>query len=336
MPLEVPLTAADRVAADGPYARLELDDLVDEAEWRPVWDDRLDGSAVHHAGPSPRTAGSGTWASARAAALTDRVRRIRAAIVGDVVRPPNPMTSARFGQLASVLPDCTSTQDIVRAVAGTLGPEGFIAVADHQTAGRGRRGRTWADEPGESLMLSLLLRPDVPVDSLAPLALVAGIAVAEALPIAARLRWPNDVVIGGAKVAGILAELETPARGDPYVVLGIGINVNIAAAKLPATDRLPATSLLVETGERHDRLTLLLAVTTRLQAAYREWEELGFSALFDRFRALDDLAGREVEVQLGDELLVGLAAGVDESGRLVVAVGDEDRRVDAGEVVRVV
>jgi len=253
-----------------------------------------------------------------------------------VARPGSPLTTARFGQLASLLPDCPSTQDIVRAAAANGAPEGFVAVADHQTAGRGRRGRTWSDEPGQALMFSLLLRPEAPTAELAPLALVLGIAVAEALPVAARLRWPNDVVAGGAKLAGILTELETPADGGRYVVAGIGINVNTPPADLPETDRLPATSLLVETGGPCDRLALLHAVTGRIQATYREWEERGFTALFDRFRALDELAGRDVALQLGDGVAEGVAAGVDAAGRLVVQLPDgSERRLDAGEVVRV-
>jgi BirA family transcriptional regulator, biotin operon repressor / biotin---[acetyl-CoA-carboxylase] ligase len=233
------------------------------------------------------------------------------------------------------LPDCASTQDIVRAAAANGAPEGFVAVADHQTAGRGRRGRTWSDEPGEALMFSLLLRPERPTEQLAPLALVLGIAVAEAMP-GARLRWPNDVVTGGAKLAGILTELETPTAGGRYVVAGIGINVNTPADGLPATDRLPATSLLAETGQRHDRMSLLHDLLGRIQATYREWEELGFPALFDRFRALDDLAGREVVLQLGDGITEGVAAGVDGTGRLVVQLADgSEHRLDAGEVVRV-
>ena len=247
------------------------------------------------------------------------------------------MTSARFGQLASLLPDAPSTQDIVRGAAGAMGPEGFVAVADHQTAGRGRRGRVWEDGPGEALMFSMLLRPDTAIDALAPITLVAAIAVAEALPVEARVRWPNDVVIGGAKLAGILAELETPAGRDPYVILGVGINANMPATSLPETDRLPATSLLVETGGIVDRLSLLHAVIDRLQAAYREFEELGFRALFDRWAALDDLAGHELELQLGDGTVAGVSKGVDGAGRLVLTLADgTDRAFDAGEVVRVV
>jgi BirA family biotin operon repressor/biotin-[acetyl-CoA-carboxylase] ligase len=246
------------------------------------------------------------------------------------------MTSARFGQLASLLPDAPSTQDIVRGAAGAMGPEGFIAVAEHQTAGRGRRGRVWEEQPGQALMFSLLLRPDTAVESLAPITLVAAIAIAEALPVAARVRWPNDVVIGGAKLAGILAELETPAERDPYVILGVGINANMPAEALPETDRLPATSLLVETGGIVDRLSLLHGVIDRLQAAYREFEELGFRALFDRWAALDDLAGHAVELELGDVTVEGVAKGVDRSGRLVLTLPDgTDRAFDAGEVTRV-
>ncbi len=163
-----------------------------------------------------------------------------------------------------------------------------------------------------------------------------GIAVAEALPVAARLRWPNDVVAGGAKLAGILTELETPAGGGRYVVAGIGINVNTPAGELPETDRLPATSLLAETGERHDRLALLHDVPGRIQATYREWEELGFPALFDRFRALDDLAGRGSCSSSATASWRASAAGVDGAGRLAVQLADgSEHRLDAGEVVRV-
>ena len=224
----------------------------------------------------------------------------------------------------------------MREAAAGRAAEGFVAVADHQTDGRGRRGRTWADEPGESLMFSLLLRPEAPTEALAPLALVIGIGLAEALPVAARIRWPNDIVVGGAKVAGILTELETPVAGDRYVVVGVGINANTRGDRLPPTDRLPATSLLAETGERQDRLALLHDVIDRIEGTYLTWRESGWPALVERFRALDDLAGRGVVLQLGNETVAGTAAGVDDTGRLVVALADGgERRLDAGEVVRV-
>jgi BirA family transcriptional regulator, biotin operon repressor / biotin---[acetyl-CoA-carboxylase] ligase len=244
------------------------------------------------------------------------------------------MTSARFGQLASLLPECTSTQDIVRA-AGAFAPEGFVAVTDHQTAGRGRRGRTWQDRPGQALMFSMLLRPTTAPDALAPLTLVAAIAVAEALPLTARIRWPNDVVVGGSKIAGLIAELEAPPQRDPYVILGIGINANTPAAALPETERLPATSLQVELGAPVDRLWLLHLVIDRLQAAYREFEALGFGALHDRYAALDDLAGRTVQLATGEGVVTGTGEGVDEVGRLVLTTDSGSRAFEAGEVMSV-
>jgi BirA family biotin operon repressor/biotin-[acetyl-CoA-carboxylase] ligase len=253
-----------------------------------------------------------------------------------VARPGSPLSSARFGRHASLHRECGSTQDLVRSAAAEGAAEGFMAVTDHQTDGRGRRGRTWADEPGESLMFSLLLRPDAPTEALAPLALVVGVGIAEALPIAARIRWPNDVVIGGAKVAGILMELETPPAGGRYVIVGVGINANTPPERLPATDRLPATSLLIETRQPQDRLALLHDVKDGIEAAYGAWAEQGFASLRDRFGAIDDLAGRGVVLQLGNGTLTGTAAGVDDSGRLLVTLPDgSERRLDAGEVVRV-
>lgn len=232
--------------------------------------------------------------------------------------------------------ECASTQDLVRGAASEGAPEGFIAVADHQTDGRGRRGRTWADEPGESLMFSLLLRPDAPTEALASLALVVGVGIAEALPVPARVRWPNDIVSGGAKLAGILIELETPPGGGRYVIVGVGINANTPPERLPATDRLPATSLLAETGAPQDRLALLHDVKDGIEAAYDTWAEHGFGSLRGRFAALDDLAGRDVVLQLGNETLAGTAVGVDDGGRLIVRLPDSsERRLDAGEVVRV-
>jgi biotin-[acetyl-CoA-carboxylase] ligase BirA-like protein len=190
---------------------------------------------------------------------------------------PNAVSSARFGQLASILPDCASTQDIVRAAAGQNAPEGFLVVADHQTAGRGRLGRTWFSAPGQSLLLSLLLRPATAPERLPPLSLVAGLAVAEALPVDARVRWPNDVVVGGAKWPGSWRRWTLDPTARAVVFLGVGINVNVPAHDLPETDRLPATSLLVELGAPgRPHVAARSGVVDRFQAAYREFEALGF------------------------------------------------------------
>jgi BirA family biotin operon repressor/biotin-[acetyl-CoA-carboxylase] ligase len=145
-----------------------------------------------------------------------------------------------------------------------------VAVADAQTEGRGRLGRRWADVPGKSLLLTLSLRPPVAPPRLPELSLVAGRACAESIAACAavspRLKFPNDVLLGGRKVAGMLAE----AR-EGHVLLGIGVNVNLEADELPADVSTPATSLRVETGVVLPRARLLVELLERLERRYDEW-----------------------------------------------------------------
>lgn len=240
------------------------------------------------------------------------------------------------GRLVIHRDSCPSTQDVIReaALAGAL--SGSIASADHQTAGRGRRGRTWTDAPATAVMLSYLARPRRPVAELAALPLVAGVAVCDALPAPVRLRWPNDVVVDGRKLAGILVELVTPAEGDPFAIVGVGINATMREEDLPATDRLPATSLLVATGEAVDRLALRDRVADELDAALDAFESDGLASARDRLAELDELVGRELVLRLPADEVRGVAAGVDDEGRLRLRLADGSTRAyAAGEVERV-
>jgi BirA family biotin operon repressor/biotin-[acetyl-CoA-carboxylase] ligase len=167
-----------------------------------------------------------------------------------------------FGEPFTYVEECASTQRLVPEDA----PEGALVLANHQTAGRGRLGRVWEDVPGRSLLISLLLRPPVPMPIWPELSLVAGGAVAAAIGHDAEVRPPNDVFLNGKKVAGILPEATTGR-----VVLGVGVNVNHTADELPAETVKPATSLRVELGREVDRDELLLAILTELERAYRTW-----------------------------------------------------------------
>ena len=177
-----------------------------------------------------------------------------------------PLLRGRFGQPYRYEAVVESTQRLVADDA----PEGALVVADEQTQGRGRLGRRWEAPPGTSLLFSLALRPRVPGDRLPELSLVAGGAVAEAVADATGLdvevKFPNDLLVGGRKVAGILAE----AR-EGLVVLGIGVNVNQRADELPGETRLPATSLRLAGGRELDRAELLVAILARLERAYDDW-----------------------------------------------------------------
>jgi BirA family transcriptional regulator, biotin operon repressor / biotin---[acetyl-CoA-carboxylase] ligase len=177
-----------------------------------------------------------------------------------------PLLRGRFGRPYTYVERCESTQRLLADDA----PEGAVAVADEQTAGRGRLGRDWVTPPGSSVLASVALRPDVPTEVLPELSLVAGRACARALAevaeVVPEVKWPNDVLVGGRKIAGILAE----AR-EGRVVLGIGINVLQTAGDLPQRAQYPATSLLVETGRRVPRAELLASVLDHFEREYDAW-----------------------------------------------------------------
>jgi BirA family biotin operon repressor/biotin-[acetyl-CoA-carboxylase] ligase len=177
-----------------------------------------------------------------------------------------PLLRGRFGKPYTYVERCESTQRLLADDA----PEGAVAAADEQTAGRGRLGRDWDAPPGSSVLASVALRPDVPTAKLAELSLVAGRACAQALvelaEVVPEVKWPNDVLVGGRKVAGILAE----AR-EGRVMLGIGINVLQTEDELPQRAQYPATSLLIETGRRIPRADLLASLLDHLEREHDAW-----------------------------------------------------------------
>ena len=187
---------------------------------------------------------------------------------GDSLLPEavEPLLEGRFGRPYRFLERCESTQRELPADA----PEGAVVATDEQTGGRGRLGRPWYAEPGTSLLFSVNLRPAVETARLPELSIVAGLATAEAIRhvtgLLADIKLPNDLLVGGRKVAGILAE----ARED-RVVLGIGINVNVARESLPDNVEIDPTSLLVELGEPVVRARLLAAVLRALEGRYDRW-----------------------------------------------------------------
>jgi BirA family biotin operon repressor/biotin-[acetyl-CoA-carboxylase] ligase len=180
-----------------------------------------------------------------------------------------PLLRGRLGRPYRFVDQCRSTQRLV----DPDGPEGATVATDLQTHGRGRLGRTWEAPAGRALLFSVLLRPTPPMALWPELSLVAGEAVAASLRaetgVSAALSHPNDVVIAGRKLAGILPEA-TSGR----VVLGIGVNVNQAAEELPAETPKPPTSLRLETGREWPRAPLLATILLELERLYDEWQRL--------------------------------------------------------------
>jgi BirA family biotin operon repressor/biotin-[acetyl-CoA-carboxylase] ligase len=227
--------------------------------------------------------------------------------------------SVTLGEPRIEVDSCESTQALLDASM----PEGALAVADVQTAGRGRLGRVWQAPGGTALLCSILVKP--PAGRRLPqLALVAGAAVADAVEeltdLAVQIKWPNDVMLRRAKVAGILAE----AR-DGAVVLGIGVNVNQTQEQLPPR----AGSLLTATGREWDRAVVLAAVLAALEQRYADWLAGGLDAVYDGLAPRDFLRGRRVNV----DGTVGTAIGIDREGRLEVQLAHDDvRAIESGEV----
>jgi BirA family biotin operon repressor/biotin-[acetyl-CoA-carboxylase] ligase len=220
-----------------------------------------------------------------------------------------------------------STNDELKRRSREGAPEWSVVLADRQTRGRGRQGRAWAS-PSGNLYLSLLLRPTLPPTAWGVLPLAAGLAVREAVCAEggrAELKWPNDVLARGRKLAGVLVEATSGADGLENAVVGIGVNVGVVPAEVAAG----ATSLAAETDRPVDAIRLAAAVLARLSVCYHALARDGPPAILPRWRegALDWL-GRAVEVQAAGGVVRGVARDVDEQGALLV----ED---PAGRVLRI-
>ena len=242
----------------------------------------------------------------------------------DLDRPPL-RTAALVRALApdgwrvEVLATTPSTNAVVAERARGGEPAGLVVVAEHQSAGRGRLDRSWTSPARAGLTFSVLLRPDLSAGQLPWLPLWGGVAVARALReqtgVDAVLKWPNDVLVDGRKVCGLLAEVPVPGA----VVLGVGLNVTTRRAELP----LPtATSLLLEGATTTDRDTVLRAVLRSLASVLAEASPEGY-------RALCSTLGQRVRVELPGGPVEGRAEAVDDAGRLVV----DGRPHPAGDVV---
>jgi BirA family biotin operon repressor/biotin-[acetyl-CoA-carboxylase] ligase len=219
----------------------------------------------------------------------------------------------RLGAPRLHLRSTDSTSDRARAIAIAGAPHGTLVTAGEQTAGRGRQGRSWSAPPGRALLASLVLHEAPPL-----LALASALAVADVVGDGATIKWPNDVLLDGRKVSGILAE----SRSGDCVVLGIGINVAVRACDLPPEVAARAGGLGLEPGDLEPTLTALLAALERRLAQ-------DAAAILADYRARDALLGHEVRWQHGR----GVAAGIDDAGRLLVDCADGVRvALDAGEV----
>jgi BirA family biotin operon repressor/biotin-[acetyl-CoA-carboxylase] ligase len=252
-------------------------------------------------------------------------------------RPPLDPGVTVPGWRLEVLPESPSTNAHLarRALAGE--PAGRVVVAEHQTSGRGRLDRSWVTPARAALTFSLLVAPDrVPVARWPWLPLLSGLAVVEgvrrAAGVEATLKWPNDVLVDGQKVAGILVERVEGSAGARAVV-GVGLNVSSTRAELPVPT---ATSLALSGATSLDRTALLSEVLAAFTRRYEAWSAAGGGGLRTPYLQVCSTVGARVRVALpAGETLTGVAVGIDEDGRLQVDDGRRTHVLGAGDVVHV-
>jgi BirA family biotin operon repressor/biotin-[acetyl-CoA-carboxylase] ligase len=257
--------------------------------------------------------------------------------------PHNPYSAIERGAAGTIgwrihyFDEVGSTQRVAAEMAEAEAAAGTVVIAEQQTAGRGRVGRSWHSPAGVNLYATLILRPRMPIPDVPRLSLVAGVAAAEALATAApglvALKWPNDVWLRGRKAGGIIAEAVTDsAQRLSCVLLGIGLNLNLAADDIPEDLRDKATSVRIATGRRCDRIAIAAALFNRLDSRYMEVETEGFAAMRDEYQKYSALTGMRVTVVNGAARVSGQVTGIDADGALMLATADGPSRVLAGEV----
>lgn len=219
-----------------------------------------------------------------------------------------------------------STNDIALEMARSGAPEGTVVTARSQSKGRGRRGREWFDKPGESILMSVILRPKLPLNRYSELAFVAAVALAQCLSgsfgVEPALKWPNDVLIGGRKVAGILVE-----AGQGAAIVGVGVNVN--QSEFPPELAGEATSVAIEAGSGLDVDALTQALIDSLFAAY----QLPFEEILTRWRKYMWGLGCSVDVVTEGVTVSGTIAGIDSDGALLLDQAGGVRRIVAADAV---
>ena len=231
-----------------------------------------------------------------------------------------------------------STSFRARKLAAAGAAEGSLVLAETQTAGRGRLGRAWHSPPGKNVYFSLILRPILPPEQIQLITLTAGLSAAEALTgIIGRspdLKWPNDLLLDQKKIIGILAELELISPGAPYVVLGMGLNVNAGIDDIPPDLRDKAGSLFMATGEKYDRSLVLARLLSSLEKYYHLLIQGQAHRIIELYRRACNTLGTRVRVSSGPRVTTGLAVDVDDNGGLMVRPDGSDEVVvlNAGEV----
>lgn len=244
----------------------------------------------------------------------------------------------RFGRRVFFSREVNSTSDWAKELAKAGAEEGTITIAQTQTAGKGRLNREWISPKG-GLWFSIVLRPHQKASEAAKLVFVASLAVVEILHEKCGLRtetkWPNDVLVNGKKICGLLAEMNTEGDNVNYVILGVGVNANFHTDDVfPESVKTTATSIENELGKKIRLESLLEALLEKMERIYDNYVEDGFAPLLERWKTYAEFLGHKIIVTDQNEMLNGLALDVDVDGALIMKFEDgRTRRVLVGDVV---
>lgn len=228
-----------------------------------------------------------------------------------------------FGQKHYVyFQETDSTNKQARILAAQGYPEGTVVVAETQTSGRGRRGRTWYSPQSQGIYMSLILRPVLPLNEISRISIITAVAIAETLQtelsLQPQIKWPNDILINGRKIAGILSEAVTDMDGVEYIVVGIGLNINNPLEDFPDDLRTPPTSILAESKRPCSRAKLLQTLLLTFEQHYHTLLAGQFGPALEQARTLSMILGQEVRLETVNGFIVGQAFDIDDNGYLLV------------------
>ena len=248
------------------------------------------------------------------------------------------LVTTRLTAKLHYLQETDSTNKVARRLAEKGARNGEIVIAEEQTQGRGRLDRRWVSPPYVNLYFSMVLRPQLAPAHAPQITLMAAVALADAIaafiPAPPAIKWPNDIIVDGKKLAGILTESSCTSERIEFVILGIGVNLNFSRAKMPQEIRERASSLLELRGSAVDREAFVRRLIQDLDRCYGILLESGFAAIAARWESYFALRARRVRVEMVDQVLCGTARGIDRDGALLVDGEDGAlHRVLSGDVI---
>src|SRR3989304_1517083 len=257
----------------------------------------------------------------------------------NVIEISSNLKTSFVGRELSFHKELNSTNDTARELASKGAKEGFAVVADSQTKGKGRLGRRWESPASVNIYTSIILRPDIPPAHAPQLTLVAAVAMAETISKFLNngsgykpeptVKWPNDILINSKKTAGILTEMSSEIDRINFVVIGIGVNVNMPKKMLPEELRTVATSLREETGKEISRTDFIRTLYLSIEKWYKLYLKNGFEPIREAWNSYFNMAGKVVKVQQMDRVIEGVAVGIDADGTFLL-------QVKSGSVLRII